>query len=110
MPSWRGSDANVPNLSAIVPTLGLSPWLIPCLEALRRDGGEALEILLVVQGDAGVAEAEGLADRVLRRPSNLGFTGANNAGLAKAGGDFLATVNDDAVIDEGWCRRLLDAL
>ena len=100
----------MPNLSAIVPTLGLSPWLMPCLEALRRDGGEALEILLVVPGDAAVAEAEGLADRVLRTPSNLGFAAANNAGLAAAGGDFLATVNDDAIIDDGWCRRLLEAL
>ncbi len=106
----------MPGLSAIVPTLGLSPWLRPCLEALRRDGGEDLEILLVVQGDAGrlhrqrVSDAERLADRVLRTPSNLGFAAANNAGLAAAGGDFLATVNDDAIIGVGWCRRLLDAL
>ncbi len=101
---------NMPGLSAIVPTLGLSPWLIPCLEALRRDGGQDLEILLVVQGEAEVAEAERLADRVLRTASNLGFAAANNSGLAAAGGDFLATVNDDAIVGDGWCRRLLDAL
>ncbi len=100
----------MPALSAIVPTLGLSPWLVPCLEALRGDGGEKLEILLVVPGDVDVTETEGLADRVLRAPRNLGFAAANNAGLAAAGGDFLATINDDAIIGDGWCRRLLDAL
>ncbi len=99
-----------PALSAIVPTLGLSPWLIPCLEALRRDGGEHLEILLVVQGDVEVTEAERLADRVLRTPSNVGFAAANNSAMAAARGDYLATVNDDAIIDPGWCRGLLDAL
>ncbi len=99
-----------PRLSAIVPTLGLSPWLIPCLEALRRDGGEELEILLVVQGQAPLPEAERLADRVLRWPSNLGFAAANNLGAAAARGDCLATVNDDAIVGEGWCRALLDAL
>ena len=30
-----------PKVSAIVPTLGRSPWLRPCLEALRRDGRSA---------------------------------------------------------------------
>ncbi len=100
----------MPDLSVIVPTLGLSPWLIPCLEALRRDGGEELEILLVVQGEADVAGVERLADRVLRMPSNLGFAAANNAGLAAAGGDYLATVNDDAIIGDDWCRHLASAL
>ncbi len=104
------SDGGAPGLSAIVPTLGLSPWLIPCLEALRRDGGEGLEILLVVQGDADLAEAERLADRVLRTPSNLGFAAANNSAVAAARGDYLATVNDDAIIADGWCRGLLGAL
>ncbi len=106
-----------PGLSAVVPTLGLSPWLIRCLEALRRDGGEDLEILLVAQGDAGVAqgdagvtEAERLADRVLRAPSNMGFAAANNLGLKEARGDYLATVNDDAIVGEGWSGALIEAL
>ena len=97
-------------LSAIVPTLGLSPWLVPCLEALRRDGGADLEILLVVQGDADVAGAEGLADRLLRTPRNVGFAAANNVGVQEARGDFLATVNDDAILVEGWCEALLSEL
>jgi GT2 family glycosyltransferase len=92
-----------------VPTLGLSTGLVPCLEALREGGGD-LEILLVVQGDAGVTEAERLADRVLRAPSNLGFAAANNLGLIEARGDYLATVNDDAIVEEGWSRALIDAL
>ena len=97
-------------LSVIVPTLGHSTELVPCLEALRRDAGEVLEILLVVQGGAGVAEAERLADRVLRAASTLGFAAANNLGLGVACGAFLATVNDDAIVEEGWSRALLDAL
>ncbi len=101
---------SAPRLSAIVPTLGLSEWLIPCLEALRRDGGEDLEILLVAPIEANLGGAEHLADRVLRAPSTAGFAAANNAGLKAAGGDFLATINDDAIISEGWCRALLDAL
>ncbi|MCP4659788.1 MAG: hypothetical protein GY856_30665, partial [bacterium] len=41
-------------ITAIVPSLGLSRWLVPCLEALRRAGGEEIEILLVAQGGAAL--------------------------------------------------------
>ena len=54
-------------------------------------------------------EAEAIADRVLAREGNLGFAGANNLGFAEARGEWLGTVNDDAVVDEGWSRRLLAA-
>ena len=99
-----------PTLSAIVPTLGHSPWLVPCLGALRLDGGDDLEILLVAPVEADIGEAEQLANLVLRTPKNAGFAGANNLGIAAAHGEYLATVNDDAIIDRGWCRGLLDAL
>ncbi len=106
-------SAAPPRLSAIVPTLGRSRWLIPCLEALRRDGGDDLEILLVTpvaQGETDFTAAEGLADRVLRAPPVLGFAGANNLAAASARGDYLATVNDDAIVHAGWCSGLIGAL
>ncbi|MCP3959974.1 MAG: glycosyltransferase family 2 protein [bacterium] len=96
--------------SAIVPTLGLSRWLVDCLRALRRSGGEDLEILLVAQGGELDAKAESLADRILRTPANLGFAAATNLGLSQASGDLLATVNDDAVVDRDWYARLCGAL
>lgn len=96
--------------SVIVPTLGSSRWLVPCLDALRRDGGDEIEILLVSQGKGLEAAAESLADRVLRPASNLGFAAAVNLAAAAASGEYLAPVNDDAVVEAGWCRRLLAAL
>lgn len=99
-----------PSLSVIVPTLGASRWLVPCLEALRQDGGPELEILLVSQSGFRDPRAEELADEVLRSEDNLGFAGANNLGFAAARGEWLGTVNDDAVVDPGWSRRLLAAV
>ena len=102
-------------MSALVPTLGLSPWLVPCLQALRREGGNDLEILLVFQGEEpGHAEPGEevfrLADTVIRLGNNLGFAAANNLGLAQARGEILATVNDDVIVEEGWLDHLLRAL
>jgi GT2 family glycosyltransferase len=95
------------NLSAVVPTLGRSPLLVPCLEALRREGAE---IILVDQGAAPAAIPTGLADRVLRPGRNLGFAVGSNLGIAEARGEWIATVNDDAIVEPGWAGALIAAL
>ena len=113
----RGSvtRGRVIRCSVIVPTLGWSRWLVPCLEALRKSGGNEVEILLVVQGDVSqadgdIAEAEDLADQVLHSEHNLGFAAANNLGFAAARGEYLATLNDDAVVEARWYPELSAAL
>jgi N-acetylglucosaminyl-diphospho-decaprenol L-rhamnosyltransferase len=94
-------------LSAIIPTLGASPLLVPCLEALRREGAE---IIVVDQGPTPVAIPAGLADRILRPGRNLGFAAGTNAGIAEATGEWIATVNDDAIVEPGWAAALVAAL
>jgi GT2 family glycosyltransferase len=96
-------------VTAVIPTLGRSPWLVPCLEALKRDD-PATEILLVDQGDVPVAIPPGLVDRVLRPARNLGFAAATNLGIAASSRDFIAAINDDALIEPGWTARLVEAL
>ncbi len=102
-------------LSTVVPTIGRSPYLVACLEALRRDGGprgdgSGLEVVVVDQSAGGVTLPEGLADRVLRPGKNLGFAGGTNLGLRAAAGELVATVNDDAVVEPGWAAALAAAL
>jgi GT2 family glycosyltransferase len=100
----------VPSTTAVVLTLGHSPLLVPCLEALRRDGGSDLEVIVVDHGETPAALPTGLADRVLRPGKNLGFAAGNNLGIAAAAGDWVATVNDDAVVEPGWLPALITAL
>lgn len=90
-------------VTAVVPTLGRSPWLVPCLEALRREG---VEIVVVDQGETPLD----LPERVIRPGKNLGFAAANNLGIAASSREYVATVNDDAVVEPGWTARLVEAL
>ena len=99
-----------PRITAVVPTLGRSPLLGGCLEALRRDGGASLEIVVVDQAEEPVALPAGLADRVLRPGRNLGFAGGTNLGIAAATTELVATVNDDALVEAGWAAALTGAL
>lgn len=96
--------------SVVVPTLGRSPWLLACLEALRRDGGPDLQVIVVDQGATAVDLPPGLADRVLRPGRNLGFAAGTNLGMAAAAGGLVAAVNDDVLVEPGWFGALTAAL
>lgn len=96
-------------LTAVVPTLGRSQWLVPCLEALRQDA-HGIEILVVDQGDHPADLPAGLADRVIRPGRNLGFAAGTNLGIAESSRELVATVNDDALVEPGWTGRLVETL
>ncbi len=99
-------------VAAVIPTLGKSPHLEACLRALRAEA-EPIEIILVDQGERPVELPPGLADQVLRPGRNLGFAAGTNLGIAAVSADaapFVATVNDDAIVEPGWLAVLLAAL
>jgi GT2 family glycosyltransferase len=74
-------------------------------------GGE-LEIVLVDNASTPRFDASGLAGvSVLRLSENLGFAGGANLGIGDlADADFVALVNNDAVVSEGWLDSLVAAL
>lgn len=98
-----------PRLTAVIPTLGRSRWLVPCLEALRRDA-DGIEIVVVDQGDQPADLPAGLADRVIRPGRNLGFAAGTNLGISESSRELVAPVNDDALVEPGWTTRLVEAL
>lgn len=93
-------------LSLVVPTVGRSELLGRCLAALREDAGAEAEIVVVAQGEAAGLDFGAVPDRVIRRPQKLGFAAANNLGFRETSGIYVGTINDDAVVEPGFCARL----
>lgn len=103
---------SMPSVSAVIPTLGASPWLAATLTSLRRSAGDLqLELIVVDQGTEPVpGDHVAQADQVIRLDANLGFAGGTNAGIEVAHGEWIATVNDDVLVTPGWLPALLEAV
>ena len=118
-------------LSYVVPTIGVSEHLARCLASIYRDSepfDAPAEVVIVWQAPAA-ADAEGpaalrelcrrlqpgrpgavgAAPRIVELPRPAGFARAANEGMATSTGEWIALVNDDVVLEEGWGRQLLKA-
>ncbi len=88
---------------------GAEPDLEECLAALRRNGPEDLELVVVDNGctRGDLAEVVHRHDgRLLRPARNEGFAGGCNFGAQHATGDLLLFVNSDAFIEPGCVDAL----
>lgn len=96
-------------ISAVVPSLGLSPWQAEMLAALRRElAGQNAELVWVHQGAALAPKLDGPRELLVRLPRPVGFAAAVNLGLAAANrtSALIALVNDDLVVEPGWLAAL----
>lgn len=87
--------------------------VLASIDAVRaRHGFAALEILVVdnaLEGDATRLAAEGFAGVRYLREAKPGLNFTRNAAIAAAGGDLLAFLDDDMVVDRNWLDGLLAA-
>lgn len=113
-PSWTlvFPRAERPEVSLIVVTLNNAELTYECLESLLAHADVPYELILV---DNGSTDQTGELLRrlrnvtVLRNDANLGFGTACNQAAARATGDFLLFLNNDATLAPGCLGALLEA-
>lgn len=100
-------------LSIVIPNWNGAHHLPTCLEALRLQTHPDCEI--IVADNASTDDSLELLARdypevrVVPLVENKGFTGACNAGIRVATGDYVALLNNDTEVDPGWAAAVLDA-
>jgi len=104
---------NEPLVSIIIVSYNRADDLRLSLEAVFASSHRNLEVIVVDNASADSAPdvaASFPGVKLIRNEENLGFAAANNLGLELARGDYIALVNNDAVIDERWVAELVTFL
>lgn len=110
-------DEPIENISVIIVNHNRKDLLRNCLHSLLQQHGIAFEIVVVdngsQDGSAEMIKREfpgcSIPIQVIRNEDNRGFCAANNQGIAKARGEFLALLNNDAEAEPGWLATLRQA-
>lgn len=106
----------MPHVSCISVAYGPTPELFSLLESVQRHAGDiSYDMTVVTQPSDGGSMAEEISRRapwvrVIALETNIGFGPANNLAISQATGEFIALLNPDIVVTEGWLPPLLSAL
>lgn len=102
-------------ISVIIVSWNTSGLLRDCLNSIRTSGGSLVQESIVVDNASRDGSPEMVAGEfpevtLIRLGENVGFARANNIGLKRAAGSWLALVNSDVVVHPGCFEQLVNYL
>jgi len=100
-------------LSVIIVNWNLCDELAACLDSLRLQTHDDLEVIVVdngsQDGSAELVRSHYPECKLLNETENLGFAEGCNRGLSVATGEWIAMLNNDATADPHWAAELVRA-
>jgi glycosyltransferase involved in cell wall biosynthesis len=109
-------DDSNSKISIIVPVYDVEPYIRKCIDSLIYQTFKNIEIVLVDDGSPdrcpAICDEYASADKRVRvlHQSNQGLSGARNAGISAAGGEYIMIVDGDDWIDPDTCELALKAM
>ncbi|HEY0142556.1 MAG TPA: glycosyltransferase family 2 protein [Thermoanaerobaculia bacterium] len=99
-------------VSIVVVTWNSAPYLRRCLEGIRDQTHQQVELIAIdnASSDNSVALVEAAGARVIRNDENRGFSAAVNQALTIARGEFVQLVNPDCFLEPSYIATLVAAL
>ena len=108
---------STPQIGVVVVHFNGGQLTLECIRSVLESRWPAnrLRIVLVdnasTDGIADLVRAEFPSVEVVSSPTNLGFAGGCNLGLQQLTDvDYVALVNNDAIVEPGWLEPLVEAL
>lgn len=102
-------DPEQPEVSVVIPTRDRPQWLPRAVASATGQTEVRIEVIVVDDGSQGPVAVDAPGVRVLRHERPLGVAAARNAGVAAAGAEWVAFLDDDDRWAPGKLRRQLDA-
>jgi GT2 family glycosyltransferase len=96
----------------VIPNWNGLRFLQTCLDSLARQTYPNIEIIITdnasSDGSQTFIRENYPSVRLVELPTNRGFTGACNAGMAAAQGSYIALLNNDTEVDPKWVEAIVD--
>lgn len=106
-----------PRISVIIPVYNASNTIADCIESVRRQTYQNLEIILVddcsQDNSLDICKRYEMIDdriKVIKHNKNGGVSEARNMGIRHASGEYLAFIDSDDTIENGMYQTMLNAL
>ena len=109
------NGAEQPSVYVVVPSYNGMTWLEACLQSVLKTAYRNFHIIMVDNASSDctpeLVRRRFPAVEIVHNTTNVGFAAACNVGICAAmqrGADYVALVNQDVIVDEGWLEPLVD--
>src|SRR5688572_25488712 len=105
-----------PKVSIIITNYNGGQVLLDCIESVKKINYPNFEVVLIDDRSKDGSFEEAIKNKgklklkASRNKVNLGFAGANNAGLKLSSGDYVLLLNNDTKVDKLLLRKLVDRM
>ena len=103
------TNAN-PGFSIIIVTHNSNYYLVECMKALITQRNKNFEVIIVDNNSTedliNFDNFNYLDIKVIKLEKNFGFAAANNIGARRATGNWLITLNPDAIPEDNWLSEI----
>ena len=100
-------------ISVIIANLNGEKYLADCLQSLAEQTFRDFEVIVVDNGSTDNSLALLKKDfpwvKVISLEKNTGFAQGNNIGFGASSYEYVATLNNDTIVDRGWLQALYEA-
>lgn len=100
-------------LSIVIPNWNGGHFMPTCLQALQAQTYPDLEVIVVdnasTDGSQDLLRNDYPDVTLIALPENRGFTGACNAGMEAANGEFICLLNNDTEVHPEWAAQAIAA-
>jgi glycosyltransferase involved in cell wall biosynthesis len=96
------------DVSVVVVTYNRAKDVNEAVNSLLNQSEEALEIIVIDDGSIVPVNLDFHSDRLrlIRFDQEIGISDARNFGIKTAKGDYIAFIDDDAIADYHWLKRI----
>lgn len=104
-----------PQVSIVIPAFNKVEYSVACLRSIAdklAPDSPTYEVILVDNGSSDETRLlKGVKNLVyVHNKENLGFVGGCNSGFAKAKGEYVVFLNNDAEVTENWLKALYSTI
>ena len=106
----------MPKLSFVLPVFNVEKYLRECVESIKVQMNEEIELILVNDGSTdssgSICDELSVKDERIRviHKKNGGLASARNAGLRQALGDYIGFIDSDDRVSEGCIDTILETI
>jgi GT2 family glycosyltransferase len=109
----RLMNSSSPTVSVIILSYSRPAYLEQSIASVLAQSYTNIDVMVVDNPSRASAEIERIVRRhtrvsLLQNPTNVGFAGGMNRGIAAAAGEYVCLTEDDIVLDTDCVRRLVE--